>query len=480
MKSYSLKHKLPTVEEVRAEQLRRRRDEALRYYQRPKEHQLQMAFHASQKQRRFFFGGNRTGKTTAGAAEDALYALGRSAEPYVEAWPDRLKQLWHSKYAGIEANAGWVVSTSFETQREVIQPALLNWIPKREIRDVKNRAKDLIDYLVLNNGHRVVFKSAEQGRVAFQGSSLRWAHIDEEIPLDIIAEIEMRLLDQKGHLWGTMTPLIGDIWQEVVEDGRWGEEVCQYWVASWADNPYLDEDEKRKIFANMKEDDRVARVFGRFEVRSGLVYRQFNERIHVIDPFDIPAGWLKLAGFDHGLAAPTAVVWIAFDQDGNGYIYDEHYASEEVPSWHANEIKKRGITRLWADPSTHNRTGPKGERVAGEYQRHGITLVAGNNDWAAGTERLKQYLHYEQDLGTGEMVLPPRLYIMRGRAPNLVREFKKLRWKVGASGQTYEDTVGDDHAIDATKYALMSRPKLRARERKPVRRPTPENPYTGY
>jgi hypothetical protein len=36
--------------------------------------------------------------------------------------------------------------------------------------------------------------------------------------------------------------------------------------------------------------------------------------LHVVDPFDVPDEWRRVAGIDYGYAAPWAVEWIA--QDG--------------------------------------------------------------------------------------------------------------------------------------------------------------------
>jgi phage terminase large subunit-like protein len=453
--------------QARAELDRREREEAIRHY-RPHDGP-QIDFHKSMKRRRFFFGGNRVGKTTAGITEDALVALGKSAEKYIdESWPNDLKALWYRKYAHMQPMVGWIVSTTFEKQREVTQGQVLNWIPKAEIVDISYRAKELIEHILLRNGSRIAFKSAEQGRKAFESASIGWVHVDEEQPLEIFDELEMRVMDQKGWVWGTMTPLIGDIWLAVVDEERWPPELCQYWVASWADNPSLDAEEKRLLAATMSEEDRQARVFGRYAKRAGRVFREYNDLIHLVDPPDsgepnldpldgFPRNWLRIAGLDHGLAAPTSAHRIAFDGEGTGYVVFEHYLAEQTVKYHAEMLLKAGIRRLIADPSTHNRTGPNGERVAEEYRKYGVILERGNPDWRLRTERIKNYLHYDRDMETGVVKVPPRLYIVKGRAPSLVAELKKQRWKVGAKGQTYEDVEGPDHATDDIGYILASR-----------------------
>lgn len=491
MQSAVADRKTPSLTErakARLEMERREREEPIRYY-RPNAGP-QLDFHRSMKRRRFFFGGNRVGKTTAGVTEDALMAMGKSAERFTVSWPDHLQALWWRKYAKVEPTIGWVVSTTFEKQREVTQPEILKWIPPAEIADPVYRARDLLDHLLLRNGSRIAFKSAEQGRKAFESASVGWVHVDEEQPIEIFNELEMRVMDQKGWVWGTMTPLIGDIWLAVMDEERWPPEIEQHWVASWADNPHLDPKEKELLEATITEEERDARIYGRYVARAGRVFREFNERIHVIDPpsFDepnldpldlFPRNWLRIAGLDHGLAAPTSAHRLAFDGEGNAYVVFEHYMAEQTVKYHAEALTKAGIRRLIADPSTHNRTGPNGERVAEEYRKYGVILDRGNPDWKLRTERIKSYLHYEQDQETGLLKVRPKLYIVKGRCPNLVMELKKQRWKVGAKGQTYEDVEGPDHATDDIGYILASRrdPRTREHQKHGYKR---DPSYTGY
>lgn len=72
-------------------------------------HKKQMEFHKCQKRNRWVFGGNRTGKTECGAVEAVWYA--RGIHPY------------RSNKANV---SGWVVSVSYEVQREVAQAKLLS------------------------------------------------------------------------------------------------------------------------------------------------------------------------------------------------------------------------------------------------------------------------------------------------------------------------------------------------------------------
>ena len=71
----------------------------------------------------------------------------------------------------------------------------------------------IIECIILKNSFgnnsKIWFKSCEEGREKFQGSSLDFVWFDEEPPEDIYNECKMRVLDKSGEIFGTMTPLKG-------------------------------------------------------------------------------------------------------------------------------------------------------------------------------------------------------------------------------------------------------------------------------
>ena len=49
----------------------------------------------------------------------------------------------------------------------------------------------------------------------------------------------------------------------------------------------------------------------------------------------------------------------------------------------------------------------------------------------------------------------PKVFILKGRCPNLVRELQFLRWRDSDKREgAVNDTEGDDHAVDAMEYRL--------------------------
>ena len=399
---------------------------------------------------------HNTGKTTAGASEAVWFALG--THPFRDIRTP---------------NHGWAVSTTFEVQRDVSQPNILAVLPKSEIAHITNRTHDLIDRIELRNGSTISFKSCEQGRRAFEGASRRWIWFDEEPPSDIYRECQMRLLDTEGDCWGTMTPLLGLTWvYDVILQNKSEDREVWWEQVGWDDNPHLSPIERARLWANMDEAERASRVRGEFVALSGLVFPGFDPSVHVLPnaywpvipddilPETIAAGrcsWRRLAGFDHGLSNPTAVEWAALDYDDRLWLHDEHYRAEWEPAQHAEAIRQRGLMQVWADPSTGNRTGPQGERVASVYAERGVTLLPANNT-SAPVLWARERMRFERDPESGKIVRMPRLLIVGDGCPHLIDELRQLRWKRGATGQLKEEWEGADHAVDAMCYAVGACP----------------------
>jgi phage terminase large subunit-like protein len=53
------------------------------------------------------------------------------------------------------------------------------------------------------------FKSYDQGRKKFQGTSKEWIWLDEEPPRDVYDECRTRIMDCGGRMVSTFTPLEG-------------------------------------------------------------------------------------------------------------------------------------------------------------------------------------------------------------------------------------------------------------------------------
>ncbi len=444
--------------EIEAEQRRRAEENPLAHYNAGRvKHKKQIAFHRCKKRNRWVFGGNRSGKTECGAVECVYMA--RGVHPYRKNRRDVF---------------GWVVSLSQQVQRDVAQKKILHYLAPEWIEDVtmlsgkKGSPSGIIDQIRVRNvfgGISVIgFKSCDQGREKFQGASLDFVWFDEEPPRDVYEECRMRVLDRAGDIFGTMTPLKGltFVYEEIYMNRRSDPEVW-YEFMEWADNPYLDRRAAEQMARSMDEKSLASRRFGKFAVGEGLVYPEFDERVHVIPPFSVPADWQDTISIDPGLHNPLSAHWYCADYDGNVYVVAEHYAAGKDIDYHAQRIREisaaigwhtdgKGRLRALIDSAAGQRTLASSKSVSELFCERDILVDTNvDKDLFAGIAQVKSYLRGAEGR--------PRLYIFEG-CTNLVREIKGYFW---GSGDLPKKR--DDHALDELRYYLMTRPRAAAPER---------------
>lgn len=431
---------------------RRKKIDNLSLYNIDKIHQKQILFHRSLHKNRWVFGGNRSGKTECGAVE-CVY-LARGCHPYRK----------------IEKSTeGWVVSVSSEVQRDVAQKKILHylrsdWIEKVVMKSGTKGSPEygVIDYILVKNivGElsRIGFKSCDQGREKFQGTSLDYVWFDEEPPKDIYYECRMRVLDKAGDIFGTMTPLKGltFIYDEIYLNIKNDKNIWHIQM-EWADNPYLDKSEIECLTKNLSNDELNSRRYGKFSNASGLVYPEFDENVHVFEPFSVPFDWYDNISIDPGLNNPLSCHWYAVDFDGNIYVIAEHYMAQKDVAYHAEAIKKisrdlnwhtdgQGRIRTLIDSAANMRTLASNKSVTDLFYENGI--LANTNvckDVFSGICRIKNYLKPAKG--------DAKLFIFKN-CVNLIREFKSYWW-----GKNDSPIKADDHALDELRYYIMSKPK---------------------
>lgn len=70
-------------------------------------------------------------------------------------------------------------------------------------------------------------------------------------------------------------------------------------------------------------------VYGKFQHLTGMVFKQFNTRVHVIKPFHINRrDFVVVEAIDPHPRNPDAVVWIATDAKGRRFVVDELYTAD--------------------------------------------------------------------------------------------------------------------------------------------------------
>jgi len=424
-----------------------------------KPHAKQEQFHQSNKRRRLYIGGNRSGKTTGGVIEDIWWATGR--HPYLQTPKPPIR--------------GRVVTTSLlDGLLKIMIPEFQRWCPVSDLRGGTWTSAYDKQERVLNfaNGSTIEFMSYDQDLDKFAGTSRHFIHFDEEPPEDIYTECRMRVVDTEGSIWFTMTPVEGMTWiyDRIFEPGQRGESNIEVIIVDIKENPYLNQSEIDEVLSELDDDERKARGEGKFVQLGGLIYKHFDPRpggLHVLDEIRVPPNdWLWGASLDHGFNNATAWLWHAVSPDGRVLTFYEHYQSGWTIDAHAKEVLrictevfKRAPDFYIGDPSIRNTDPITGTSIHQEYIKYGIPIVLGNNDVSAGLVRVASYLKPRSDGVPNWRVTP--------NCVNLIKEMQRYRWKTYANKKLQNSNNAqeaphkkDDHACDSLRYFIMSRPDL--------------------
>lgn len=320
----------------------------------------------------------------------------------------------------------------------------------------------------LHNGSHILFRSAENAHDAaakIRGLNLSGFFIDqvEELEDDAYLHLYETLL---GRLSSPLGPRKALLSANPGPETHWAydrfvnpdtrQKQCRYVHATLEDNQ---EHLPRRYFERMMKTKETSPDFyeryiiGKWGAFEGKRFRCWRPEDHLCDPFPIPSQWEVVEGMDYGWANPTCVIWIAVDHSGRYYAVAEHYASERPVSWHCDKIReiRSGFalapSSSWLDPTAWAQRGEY-ESPAFEFQEYGIHPGKAQNDRPGGWNRVDELLSSRMSDGK------PRLQVFRDRCPNLVRELPSLKIKDG----TDDVEKRNDHAPDALRYAVMSRP----------------------
>jgi hypothetical protein len=223
------------------------------------------------------------------------------------------------------------------------------------------------------------------------------------------------------------------------------------------DNPYLATDGRYEMMLKaLPPTQRQQLLDGNWDVAEGAAFTEFNPLDHVITPFDIPLSWEKIKGIDYGYASESACVWGTVDpSDGTLIIYRELYkkglTGVDLAAMLTNmELEDPMSVPGVLDTACWSRTGTIGPTVGETLQRAGHKLRRADKNRIQGKIQIHEYLKLQQ---SGR----PRLQIFN-TCPNLIRELQSI--PLDKSNPEDVNTHAPDHAYDALRYLIMSRPRI--------------------
>jgi len=227
--------------------------------------------------------------------------------------------------------------------------------------------------------------------------------------------------------------------------------------AKLADNPYLAEDGVyEQMLKSLPPTQRQQLLEGNWDVAEGAAFTEFEPLVHVITPFELPLHWERVKGIDYGYASESCCLWGIMDiNDGTLIIYRELYkkglTGEELGSIITDmELEDPYSVSGVLDTAAWARTGTTGPTVGESLVRQGHKLRPADKNRIQGKIQIHEFLKVQEN---GR----PKLQIFN-TCPNLIRELQSI--PLSKTNPEDVDTHASDHAYDALRYMIMSRPRM--------------------
>lgn len=427
----------------------------------PKRHEKQMEFHAihpGPMGTKLLLASNRSGKTVCGVVDDLIQLLAP------EMLPAHLAPF--QRWAG--PIVVWVGAPKNENHFNNTIPLFRKFTPRSALIEGKWRKSfksQPNQRLVLANGSEVAFKTYDQDLDAWAGAEVHIIHWDEEPngqnSRELRTEARYRLVSTEGYETISMTPVLGayswvndEVWERRDEPRIFALKM------RIDDNPWNSPEVVEQVIAEAKaEGEEVyrTRILAEFVHLGGLFFEEFDRDKHVRGPItpDHLDGQEIVVAIDPGRDR-TGVVWLSFDGENRGLVFDEFFPARPTVPQVAEEIFKRN--KAWGlkeeptyviDPSARNENVINADKVEAAFIREGIYAEWGQNNRAAGILEVKRRLQTDPASllfaeNCAETIRQAERY---ARDPKAADEWKavpqtsKVRWDL----------------IDGVRYGVMSR-----------------------
>ncbi|MBT9166892.1 MAG: hypothetical protein DDT19_00216 [Syntrophomonadaceae bacterium] len=397
----------------------------------------QKSFMTSQKWIRMILGGNFSGKSFISLLDLVLCLTGNNH--YQPNFPK----------PPIQAR---LVCNSFKIADEVIYPTLRQLLPDYWISETKKNQQGAVDKIYLTNKSFLSIMSNVQDDNLFEAWKGHYLLFDEPPKRAALIGSIRGLYDMNCKCVFNFTPiedtdklkvnyddlayLYDEFFMKARENGGESDNIATFTWPRWR-NRYISQEMTKEFAKHLREEEREARVEGRWQFLTGLIFTDFNKETQVIDEFDLPNDkYSKYIAIDPHSVSPTGVLFLAIDRDNNFIVFDELYEPNMIIDNLCMNIKKRAeghiILKKVIDPQASERNQLTNSTYISEFiKRLGFIIPAKRDRREVGITKIKQ------------LTKDNRLFVFR-RCPNFIKEMSKFR--------NLSDDA--DHLIDSLRNLL--------------------------
>lgn len=423
----------------------------------------QKEIHVASNKIRAMFGGNRSGKTEVGTNEARFHSTGNYPIWYPES--KRWTGPTRGRIVVKDYRKGW---------GEVVLPKINQWFDPELILKIEKTMGNITKmYIRHSSGGVSTFDimTHEQDTEQYEGWSGHWVWFDEPPPRDKYIACLRGTIDFAGRMWITATPITEPwMFDEIVLNK---ERNAFYKVVSSYDNPYISAEEIHELEVSLTDEEREARIHGKFIHLTGRIYPDLDTNVHLVDnlPFG-HEGWPTYFVLDPADRRPHHGIWAKVDPYDTIYVFDEIVRHGTIAET-AQEIKVRertqgvdpeGVIRI-LDPNKGNTpSSVTGLKLVTEFATHGTYFTATvNDDVALGHLAVREKLAYDkkQPLSTTNH---PKMYFVRDRTRECIRQLMSYVWddwrgrnNASRSQKEVPKDINKDMP-DCIRYLCMSNP----------------------
>ena len=351
----------------------------------------------------------------------------------------------------------WYVAPTYRQAKNILWEMLLEIIPGSAM--AKKNETEL--RIVFTNGSRIEVKGADNPD-SLRGVRIDFCAFDECAFMErweiVWKVIRPTLVDSVAKVWFVSTPNGFNHFKALAENYTsedkhiFDPENHSYHHYTSYENVHILRSEIDDMKAEMDEDAFAQEILGEFRKLKGLIYKEFNRDIHMVDVPALDTNWTYTRALDFGFAHKTALVYFAISPDQKSiYAYDGMYVSGFNEAQIADVVKAKDkglhITYPVADSSQ--------PMSISELSTHGVVfqpIEKAKDSVKNGIVKVATLLKVRNDNGKPTIMFNKRLNW-------IADEFERYRWIENKGDKSMVKEIPykvQDDAMDAIRYFAMS------------------------
>jgi phage terminase large subunit-like protein len=445
--------------------------EGLPFLHKDKEYKWEQTYMASVAKEQFVNAANQLGKSSRHIKKLTTWATHRSL------WP----KLWPGLAPGEVPNQFWYLYPNKDTTDVEFDLKWKLYLPKNEFKNhteaeyenlsipeerklslpvygwEEKRANKHVHSCEFKSGVTTFFKTYNQAVEDLQTGTCYAIFFDEELPVELLAELQMRLNATDGYLCGVFTPTLAqEYWRRTMQPDDKKEElhrdafklqVSLYDCQTYADGtPSKWSTERiKKIEAKCPTDaDIQIRVHGKFAISSeNKMVPAFNRVRNMVPGHVLPRFWSRYVGVDPGGGGdghPASIIFLAVSPDTlQARVYKAWRGDEQITT--SGDVY---------DKYEELRNDYQIERKVYDFAAKDFGTIA--NGKGAGFEMANK----SRDAGFGTLNTLLKLGVLKLYEDD--DEINKLATEMETLKKSTRKIDALDDLVDALRYAVMAVP----------------------